>query len=60
MVLANWTNETQTVSISDARLGKQIMETISAQVVKTRARQSNPGKLPVTLPPLSCILLETA
>ena len=60
IVLANWTNETQSVSISDARLGKQIVETISAQVVKTSARRSNPGKLPVTLPSLSCILLETA
>jgi hypothetical protein len=60
IVLANWTNDTQLVSISDARLGKQIVETISAQVVKTRFRWSNPGKLPVTLPPLSCILVETA
>jgi hypothetical protein len=60
IVLANWTHETQTVSISDARLGKQITESISTQDVKTRARQATPGKMAVSLPPLSCALVETA
>jgi hypothetical protein len=60
IVLANWTNETQLVSISDARLGKQIVETISTQELKTRARQANLGKVPVSLPPLGCMLVETA
>jgi hypothetical protein len=60
IVLANWTNETQTVSISDARLGKQITVSLSAQDVKTRARQANTEKVPVSLPPLSCVLVETA
>jgi hypothetical protein len=59
IVLANWTNEAQTVSIADSRLGKQIVETISTQEVKTRARQANLGKLPVSLPPLSCTLVES-
>jgi hypothetical protein len=60
IVLANWTNDTQFVSISDARLGKQIVQTLSTQEVKTRARQANPGKVAITLPPLSCIFVETA
>jgi hypothetical protein len=59
IVLANWTSESQTVSISDARLGKQIVVSISTQDVKTRPRQATPGKLPVTLPPLSCALVES-
>jgi len=60
IVLANWTNVTQAVSISDARLGKQIVQSVSTQEVKTRARQANPGKVAVTLPPLSCVLVESA
>ncbi len=60
ITLANWTNETQAVSLSDARLGKQIVESISAQDVKTRPRQVNMGKVTVSLPPLSCALVETA
>jgi hypothetical protein len=60
IVLANWTNETQAVSISDARLGKQITVSLSAQDVKTRPRQANPGKVALSLPPLSCALVETA
>jgi hypothetical protein len=59
-ILANWTNETQAVSLSDARLGKQIVESISTQDVKTRPRQVSPGKAPVSLPPLSCALVESA
>ena len=60
IVLANWTNDTQAVSLSDARLGKQIVESISTQEVKTRPRQANLGKVPVSLPPLSCALVENA
>jgi hypothetical protein len=60
IILANWTNETQAVSLSDARLGKQIVESISAQDVKTRPRQVNMGKVTVSLPPLGCALVETA
>ena len=60
IVLANWTNETQAVSLSDARLAKQILESISTQDVKTRPRQASLGKVPVSLPPLSCALVENA
>jgi hypothetical protein len=60
IVLANWTNETQTVSLADSRLGKQITESIYAEEVKTRARQASSGNVSVTLPPLSCALVEKA
>jgi hypothetical protein len=60
IVLANWTSEDQTVSLADSRLGKQITETISTQDVKTRARPANLGKVAVSLPPLSCALIEAA
>jgi hypothetical protein len=60
IILANWTNETQAVSLSDSRLGKQIAESISTQDVRTRSRQANLGKVPVSLPPLGCALVETA
>jgi hypothetical protein len=60
VILANWTNETQAVSLSDARLGKRVVESISAQDVKTRSRQISLGKASVSLLPLSCGLVETA
>ena len=59
IVLANWTNETQAVALSDRRLGKQIAESISSRDVKTQTRQANLGKVPISLPPLSCALMET-
>ena len=60
IVLANWTNETQAVSLSDARLAKQILESISTQDVKTGQRQVGLSKVTVSLPPLSCALVENA
>jgi hypothetical protein len=59
IVMANWTKDVQVVSISDARLGKQFLESISTEDVKTRVRQANPGKVSVSLPSLSCVLVET-
>ena len=59
IVMANWTKDVQAVSITDARLGKQFLESISTEDVKTRVRQANPGKVSVSLPPLSCVLVET-
>jgi hypothetical protein len=48
IVLANWTNETQGVSLSDSRLGKQIAESISMQEVKTLSRRATLGKVSVS------------
>ena len=59
IVLANWTKEKQTVTLSDSRLGKQAMESISGNEVSTRPRVVERGSLPVSLPPLSCALIES-
>ncbi len=59
IVLANWTHETQSISITDPRLGKGIVESISTEDVKSRTRQLSVGKLALTLPALSCALLES-
>jgi hypothetical protein len=59
LVLANWTTDTQKVSIADARLGRQIVKTFSSESVTDGARESNSGTFAVSLPPLSCVLLES-
>lgn len=57
LVLANWTTEAQTVQISDPRLGKQFIESISASVMRSRVRRMS-GEVSVSLPSLSCALIE--
>jgi hypothetical protein len=58
IVLANWTKERQIVALSDSRLGKQTTESISGNEVSTRLRVVERGNLSVSLPPLSCALIE--
>ena len=58
VVLANWTKDPQDLVLSDPRLGSQATETVSANEVNTRQRVVDQGKLSITLPPLSCILVE--
>jgi hypothetical protein len=60
IVMANWTKETREVTLSDSRLGGEIVESISAQEVMTRPRRLNQGKINVSLPSLSCALIETS
>ena len=57
-VLANWTGEEQTVEVCDPRLGKKGIQHLSAQVVESKAHSFTGGRLALTLPPLSCTLLE--
>ena len=59
IVVANWTTDTQAVALSDARLGARVTETISANDVSSRQREVEKGKIAVSLPPLSCALLES-
>jgi hypothetical protein len=59
IVLANWTKEKQTVTLSDSRLGKQATESISGDEISTRPRAVERGNLSVSLPPLSCALIES-
>jgi hypothetical protein len=60
IVMANWTKETNEVTLSDSRLGREVLQSISAQEVVTRPRRLNQGKIIVSLPPLSCALIETS
>jgi hypothetical protein len=57
IVLANWTKENQKVRIADSRLGREFTESISASAVTSRVRRLD-GEVGVSLPPLSCALLE--
>lgn len=57
-VLANWTKETQVISMADSRLGNKVTESVAANDVKTVSRDVNRGKLSVALEPLSCALIE--
>jgi hypothetical protein len=57
-VLANWTTSLQKVVVADARLGAEAIEYVSDGELKVLARKVAGGELAVTLPPLSCVLLE--
>ena len=58
VVLANWTKESQTVSVSDSRLGERVTVTVSADAVSSHADRPARGRLELVLPPLSCVLIE--
>ncbi len=58
VILANWTDKPQRVSVSDARLGNHIAQYDSGDVVKTKTRRLRRDALSVRLAPLSCTLLE--
>jgi hypothetical protein len=58
IVLSNWTTEVQTLSISDSRLSDRLTETISAEELKSRPARTERGKLSISLPALSCALIE--
>ena len=60
VVLANWTTETQVISVVDPRLGNQIATCISGQEIRMGRGQVERGAIAVSLPPLSCALLEGA
>src|SRR5947207_1012808 len=57
-VFANWTNEPQSFEVADRRLGSAPRLTISAQETQSRTVTPQAGKLNLTLPPLSCALIE--
>ena len=60
LVLANWTTETQEITVSDSRLGPTVTQHGSARGLDSQTRQTSSGELSVTLPALSCTLLDTA
>jgi len=58
IVLANWTTEPQTVSVVDSRLNHQAVVSISSKELKSRVSLADHTDLKVSLPPLSCALVE--
>lgn len=57
-VFANWTNDAQSCTLSDAQLGDQVTVHCAAQQVVSQPQQVTAGCLTLTLPPLSCLLVE--
>jgi hypothetical protein len=60
LVLANWTQEAQTVHLSDMRLGGQCEEIVSGTELISTRRPVEAGDLAFSLPPLSCALIRRA
>jgi hypothetical protein len=60
VVLANWTTEVQTIEVFDQRLGSRITQSVSEREISTSVRGVNKGAIEVSLPPLSCALLESS
>lgn len=60
VVLANWTTEAQNVRIEDTRLGETILMTLSASEVISEMRPVDNASVEITLPKLSCALLESS
>jgi hypothetical protein len=56
--LANWTNETQTLTVTDARLGDSVQVHVAAPQVTSNFHPVMAGQLAITLPPLSCLVVE--
>jgi hypothetical protein len=58
LVLANWTKDTQTVTAADPRLGPRCRQTVSAKELASTLCAVKSGKTGISLPPLSCALIE--
>ena len=59
LVLANWTEEAQEITIVDSRLGDEVRVCISAQEASDVRQSVAEDGLQVFLPPLSCALVES-
>jgi hypothetical protein len=60
VVAANWTSEAQSFQVRDERLGGRCSETLSsAKGIAERTREAGPGAIEVSLPALSCALIES-
>jgi len=58
VVLANWTQESQNIDLTDPRLGSQITETTSLSELERNPRRIEEGIVSISLAPLSCMLIE--
>jgi hypothetical protein len=60
IVLANWTKDSQPVSIMDGRLGERVLISVSSDELKSQTSLLKSGQFEISLPPLSCALVEAA
>ncbi|NLF02435.1 MAG: hypothetical protein GX601_15815 [Anaerolineales bacterium] len=60
LVLANWTTENQKVTVADPRMGGRVQQYVSTgEGMRSDLREvGEDGQLALTLPPLSCALIE--
>ncbi len=56
--LANWTNEAQTLTVTDARLGDIVQVYVASPQITSNICTVNAGELTGNLPPLSYLLVE--
>jgi hypothetical protein len=58
IALANWTNQTQRVSVADRRLGQELTEHVVGRRTAARHVRCDRGRLALVLPPLSMVLVS--
>jgi len=59
-VSANWTTEPREFEVKHERLGSKVTEVLSSKELQAREREVTDNTIRITLPPLSCILIESA
>jgi hypothetical protein len=57
-VLANWTDQEQVIGVSDSQLDGSLMLHISGRELTSRDVPDAAGGIRITLPPLSCAVVE--
>ncbi len=58
LALANWTTETQTLTVTDPRLGESAGLHLAGLEALSRTVAVDGGRVLIELPPVSCALLE--
>jgi hypothetical protein len=59
LICANWTTDSQGFELKHEQLGTRVTESISSKELKSRDREVTGNAIRVTLPPLSCGLIES-
>jgi len=58
VVLANWTVQEQSLTVADPHLDGSLMVHVSGRELRSHSVPNPAGGARITLPPLSCVLLE--
>lgn len=58
VVLANWTSDPQRVRLSDVRLGANVTQYVSGEMLERKSRRIHGNAISLKLPQLSCALVE--